>query len=434
MDENTNVGLENQNSPSWWDGKRIDEIGFAVEFLKENQLRCYKDSLYDRNGIVDDDTSIRNAIYRAIRPFVRSNVAARVGQLLAAVKAESSSSELNDEDYFMINVQNGTLDAAGNFSDEMKFCRSRLNVRYDPNAAPPMKFLRFMFDLFEEDDIPTVQEYLGYCLLPTNKAQKMLIVIGRGGEGKSTLGSVILKMFGESATNGSIYGLESSRFNTANLEHKLLMIDDDLQLSSLPSTSKLKTLVTADTPILVERKGIQPHLADLKCRLIGFGNSTLESLDDTSVGFFRRQIIIRTKQCERKVNDPYLADDMCRELEGILLWMLEGLQRLMLNNYRFTISDTTNQNLTEAMLEANNIPDFIHSNYIMQDHYGAVAASDLYNMYQGWCNANGEDPLIRKKFVKFLKESGSRFGMTYAKNIQINGREVRGFTGICFRK
>jgi len=36
-----------------------------------------------------------------------------------------------------------------------------------------------------------LQEFLGYCLLPTPKGQKMLMLIGKGGEGKSRIGLVM---------------------------------------------------------------------------------------------------------------------------------------------------------------------------------------------------------------------------------------------------
>lgn len=36
---------------------------------------------------------------------------------------------------------------------------------------------------------------------------------------------------------------------------------------------------------------------------------------------------------------PILSEKLIAEYEGILLWYLEGLHRLLVNNYRFTISD-----------------------------------------------------------------------------------------------
>lgn len=42
-----------------------------------------------------------------------------------------------------------------------------------------------------------MQEFLGYCLLPTTKGQKMLMLIGKGGEGKSRIGLVMRSLLGE---------------------------------------------------------------------------------------------------------------------------------------------------------------------------------------------------------------------------------------------
>ena len=45
--------------------------------------------------------------------------------------------------------------------------------------------------------ILTLQEYLGYLLIPSTKAQKMLVMTGKGGEGKSRIGLLLKKLFGE---------------------------------------------------------------------------------------------------------------------------------------------------------------------------------------------------------------------------------------------
>ena len=39
-----------------------------------------------------------------------------------------------------------------------------------------------------------MQEYLGYCLIPTNRGQVMMLLNGNGGEGKSRIGVVMQKL------------------------------------------------------------------------------------------------------------------------------------------------------------------------------------------------------------------------------------------------
>lgn len=73
------------------------------------------------------------------------------------------------------------------------------------------------------EDIPTLQEYMGYSLLPTTKGQKMMLIIGKGGEGKSRIGLVMRSILGINMNSCSIQKIETSKFARADLENKLLM-------------------------------------------------------------------------------------------------------------------------------------------------------------------------------------------------------------------
>ena len=57
-----------------------------------------------------------------------------------------------------------------------------------------------------------MQEYLGYCLIPSTKGQKMLMLIGKGGEGKSRIGVVMNAIFGLNMNTTSIQKVETNRF------------------------------------------------------------------------------------------------------------------------------------------------------------------------------------------------------------------------------
>ena len=50
-----------------------------------------------------------------------------------------------------------------------------------------------------------------------------------------------------------------------------------------------------------------------------------------------------------RVDNPFLIEELSEERPGILLWMLEGLHRLLTNRYQFTISERSIQNLEAAM-------------------------------------------------------------------------------------
>ena len=62
-----------------------------------------------------------------------------------------------------------------------------------------------------------------------------------------------------------------------------------------------------------------------------------------------------------RVDDPDLAEKVKAEVEGILLWAFEGLQRLVANNFRFTESQRTRENREAVKRDNNNVFDFLES-------------------------------------------------------------------------
>ena len=188
-----------------------------------------------------------------------------------------------------IHLQNGTyfLDERG-FVPEKELCLNRLPVEYQPDAPAPTKWLEFLGGLLIPEDILTLQEYLGYLLIPSTKAQKMLVMTGKGGEGKSRIGLLLKKLFGEASHSESILRIETNRFASANLEYKLVMVDDDLNMVALPETRNIKSIVTAEDRLCIERKNKQAVQGLLYVRFICFGNGNLVAAHHDSDGFNRK--------------------------------------------------------------------------------------------------------------------------------------------------
>ena len=95
-------------------------------------------------------------------------------------------------------------------------------------------------DMLDMEDITTLQEYLGYCLIPSTRGQAMLFIIGNGGEGKSRIGIVLQEIFKSAMITGNFQRIETDKFFRYNLQNKLLMLDDDMQMTALPSTGYIK--------------------------------------------------------------------------------------------------------------------------------------------------------------------------------------------------
>ena len=80
---------------------------------------------------------------------------------------------------------------------------------------------------------------------------------------------------------------------------------------------------------------------------------------------------------------------MTSELEGIFLWCLEGLHRLISNGYRFTVSRHSAENMEVIRKSNNNILEFLQSaGYIRFKADAQASSKALYEAYKQWCEDN----------------------------------------------
>ncbi len=421
--------------PKWFDGKSINEIAFVADFRVKHNIMRSGHLFITVNGIVRDEAYIRNLILTDIAPYVKGAASGRIESILRTMRDQLYSKELKLRPN-RIHVLNGTIDidAGGevSFKETLNFCYNRLPVRYDPEASRAVQWEKFLNELLEPEDILTLQEYMGYCLVPMTKAQKMLMIIGKGGEGKSRILMVLRKLLGNALVSGSINKLETNRFALAQLEGALVMIDDDMKLEALPDARTIKTIVTAESEMEIERKGVQSYQGNIRARLIGLGNGTLQSVFDKSMGFYRRQIILTTKPKPKdRVDDPFLIEKLNNECMGIFNWCLAGLSRLIRNGFRFTLSERTKNNLEESISDGNNLVDFMRSSgYIVYDEASGISSRELYDIYRAWCVDNAVFPCQINAMIGYLKMNDLEYGIEYSKCIVHRGKKVRGFKGI----
>lgn len=410
----------------------IDEVKFCRQLLLQEPMCWENGSFFTRQGRVRDENRIRQMIYDRLVGRISSSVNRKVDSILGVLRLEAAKTELKVEDS-VIHLANGFWSMENGFSEEMRVCRCRLPVSYRPDAPNPELWLEFLDQLLEPEDIKTLQEFMGYCLIPTNIGQKMLIITGRGGEGKSRIGVVMRALLGDNMNVGSIYKMETNQFARADLEHKLLLVDDDLNLNHLPSTHYLKTITTAETAMDLERKGVQSYQGNLFCRMMAFGNGSIRAANDSSLGFYRRQIILSTKPRDpRRVDDPYLGKRLAKEADQILLWCLSGLMRLFENDFQFTQSAGSRDNIRQVLGEGNQMYAFMTSQgYFLQSPENLSTSRQIYGAYRLWCQDNGLEPMSGHKFMELFRQDAPYYGLQYVYNISIGqGRRARGYRGI----
>ena len=236
-------------TPAWFKKGFFNESLFCDDFLSTHQLLYSNGAFFTPNGRMVDPMPLRCEIFEMMREYVGANLAKKVTNVVDVLKLAAQVEDfppVTDR----IALANGTLYLDGIFQEgKPEIVRNRLPVRYDPKAPQPTHWLRFLSDLLYPEDIPTVQEFIGYCLIPSNKGQRMMVIKGNGGEGKSQIGVVLSRLFGCNIKDGSIGKISENRFARADLEHTLLCVDDDMRMEALRQTNYVKSIVTAQGQI-----------------------------------------------------------------------------------------------------------------------------------------------------------------------------------------
>ena len=423
----------NLDAPIWFDGTNINEALFCDEFLSSRKIIFVNDAFFTPDGRVIDDLPLRGEIYEELKCCAVNNIPRKITNILEVMKLAAHVEDFAPE-ADRIHLANGTLAIDGSFTKgRPNIVRSRLPVAYCPDAPAPVRWLSFLDGLLYAEDIPTLQEFIGYCLIPSNKGQRMMVIKGNGGEGKSQIGAVLGALLGSNMKDGSIGKISENRFARADLEHILLCVDDDMRMEALRQTNYVKSIVTAQGKMDLERKGKQSYQGWMFARLLAFSNGDLQALYDRSDGFYRRQLVLTTKEKPvDRADDPDLAEKMKAEAEGIFLWALEGLQRLVANNFKFTESDRIRENREAVKRDNNNIFDFMESEgYIRCKADASISSKDFYEIYRMWCEENSLAPLKARSFSDAMIANAGRFNLEHCNNITNSaGRRVWGFMGV----
>ena len=211
------------------------------------------------------------------------------------------------------------------------------------------------------------------------------------------------------------------------------MIDDDMRMDALKQTNYVKSLVTANGLVDLERKGKQSYQGYVYARLLGFSNGNLQALYDRSDGFYRRQLILTCadKDPKRK-DDPDLVNTLLIEREGIFNWAMEGLRRLKDNGWRFTESEDARKSRLMAQAENNNIISFLRSTgYVRFDGESSLSVREAYAIYRFWCEENAMAPLSSRSFSDYLMTNMGALGLKFDYHcINAAGHRVRGYKGL----
>jgi P4 family phage/plasmid primase-like protien len=402
------------NPEIYFPGRKFNPVALGRDIINNHlsmfcdgqSLYCYDHGVYLPNG----GTQFERLAAHLLGDEWKSRYVSEALEWVRQTLTPPSHTSVNPNDG-LINVRNGLVDwRTGELKEHTpkRLSTIQLPVMYDPQANDPI-VLDFMKNVMPEDTLDTVFEMIGYCLVTHTDFEKAIMLIGSGGNGKSTFINMLSALIGQqNISNISLQDLESNRFKMAELQNKLVNTFADLPRTSMSNSSNFKAIVSGDS-VNAERKYKDPFDFRPFAKLVFSTNEFPKSADMTD-GYFRRWLIIPFE----KTFTPDKADVNLIEklttpsaLSTLLNYALEGLRRLDTNG-KFTESETISRAVEQYRNGNDKVALFVKECCSVAESESCLSKV-LYDAFKNWCEASGLKPFGKPTFNKNLE---NKFGVS----------------------
>jgi len=287
----------------------------------------------------------------------------------------------------LINLNNGVYNLVTNellyHSPDYKFLY-KIPCNYNTKAKCP-KISKYFKSTLEPEFIELSQEIFGYCLYSGYPFAAIFYLYGIGGNGKSVWIHLLQTLLGkEGASSQEIGALSKNRFASASLYGKLANICGELTSRDLKETDLIKRLTSGEY-ISAEFKGKDSFDFKNTAKLITACNE-IPYCNDMTDGWEQRQFVIpflRTFRGTSK-DKTELKEQLVKsqtEMEGLLLWTLEGLKRLLKNKGFSYPGD----HIKAYYCYRDSLARFISECTSRRDCEDYETMENIYNCYIEWC-------------------------------------------------
>lgn len=319
-----------------------------------------------------------------------------------------------DKDKVLINLSNGTFEISTKFQGLRKFNRAdfltyQLPFNFDETKTAP-KFQKYLDRVLpDKSRQQVIAEYLGYVFIRNGsralKAEKALILYGKGANGKSVFFEVVTAVFGaHNVSNFSLQNLtEEKGFYRAKIGTKLVNYASEISTKLEPSL--FKQLVSGE-PVEACLKYGQPFTMEQYAKFIFNSNELPRDVEHTHA-YFRRFLIIpfdvtipddeQDKDLHHKIIES--------ELSGVFNWILEGLRRLLANG-NFTHCEAADDILAKYKIESDSVQMFLSDNGYKPSIEHKMLLKPIYAEYKVYCIENAFKLCSNKTFSDRLRSVG----------------------------
>ncbi len=385
------------------DIKRIIRVTFDEELEKMIE---YANKYLEEQELSDEEKEAINKT-KAKLEWIRKHEGAKSGyvnDVSQAIRAWTfvDRETMNPESH--IALQNGLLNLTTwqleSFAPNL-FYTWKVRGQYNPtirslNLMP--KFRDFMSSAYPEKVIPTILDYMAYCLYPGFPRQKVLLIVGAERVGKGTTARIIEHILADGYGRFSLYKLliPDNKFPLQGIEGKNVLIDAEMkrEYKKQADFDVFNTLFGGDALDLEEKfKAAVKYHSRAKGIMIG----NLPLFRTTNPAFLSRLLITITNPSRERAEIADLDKEIWKaEGDKIVAFLLNRLQSLISRGFRFENELTNEQYAKVWEMLSNSVQMFIDDLVIEGNGVETVYA---YEEYGYWCKRKGIPPEKEHSFA-----------------------------------
>jgi putative DNA primase/helicase len=385
------------------------ECGFHFRTIEDEdtgkqEIYYYYDGMYHAGG--------ENRIRELVDDFLEdSSSIHHKNEVVDYIKHRNSTKrERLEPPLHLINVRNGIYNfKSGKLEKHTPdfFFLNQIPVEYHKDSKCP-QIEKFLSEILYPEYVKVVQEMIGYLMYRDYRFHKAFLLYGGGRNGKTTLINLLRSFIGKpNYSDKELHGLLDNRFSTSGLYGKLANFGSEISGKAIIDTSQFKHLTGGDS-IDAEKKFYGSFSFCNYAKLIFNANHIPYTKYDKSLAYFQRWIIIvfpQTFDADDERTDPDIIDKLVtdEELQGLLIFAIEGLRRLLLQkkfSYDDNAEDTVGERYESLMKPEKQFID----NFLKFDYNSEVEISEIYDEYWKWSDLRSYPKLVKKVFSRSMKK------------------------------
>jgi P4 family phage/plasmid primase-like protien len=337
-------------------------------------------------------------------------------------------------------VFNGAEAELRPFSPEF-FSRNRSPIAFDENAKCERFLNELVLPAVHGDDVELLQKFAGMFLLGDNRAQRILILDGEAGRGKTQFANVMQGLVGMANVTQLRTKHLAERFELYRYLKKTLLVGVDVEpdFLSTKGAAVLKGLVGGDWFDAEQKGGTGCFQLQGNFNVLITSNARLKVRLQGDVGAWKRRLNIVRYEApppSRKISD--FGSFLIREEgSGILNWALLGAQKVLSEipeaGGDFGMSASQRGIVDSLLAESDSLRHFL-CDRVVGNTFQDLTVNEIVEAYAAYCPERRWQPMpiteIQRQLEGLMLEL---FGASKAHGIERNGKHQRGFRGVTFR-